>query len=496
MRELEVKLSVDEPFVTPPLVQAATGVAGMQELPALDLRATYHDTPDLRLARYGITLRYRSGEDAAGWTLKLPLASVHGLARDELNFQGGARRVPLPAQDLVTAFVRSARLEPVTRLRTRRRRWSLRDGDGSELAELVDDRVSVLQRNRVVARFRELEVEARSLGGRQLEEIARTLEQAGAAPTATPKAMRALGTRALAPPDIVPAKRIAPDEPAAFAVQAAIARSLERIIRNDPGTRLGDAEALHQMRVGTRRLRSDLRTFSSLVDPAWSASIVGEMKQLGGALGEVRDLDVIEHRLAANATGIQPALSELFAELEQRRERARETLLEVLRDRAYVELLDHLVEAAVAPPLAPAAWRPCGDVLPALASKATAKLIRAGGRLSADSSIDRYHRTRILAKRARYAAEAIAPALDADQGRAATRFAERAADVQDALGELQDAEVAGQTIRSFVAARPKDGSACFAAGRLAERQRQGAEKALKRFPKMWRRVRRAAWIPD
>ena len=86
MRELEVKLSVDDPFVTPPLAEAETGIAGMQELPALDLRATYYDTPDLRLARYGITLRYRSGEDKSVWTLKLPLGS---------HSRAGARRAQL-----------------------------------------------------------------------------------------------------------------------------------------------------------------------------------------------------------------------------------------------------------------------------------------------------------------------------------------------------------------------------------------------------------------
>ena len=59
---------------------------------------------------------------------------------------------PEQARELVTAFVRSGELRPVTRLRTRRKRWSLHSGDGDELAELVDDRVSVLQRNRIVFR--------------------------------------------------------------------------------------------------------------------------------------------------------------------------------------------------------------------------------------------------------------------------------------------------------------------------------------------------------
>ena len=75
MRELELKLSVDDPFVTPALRPEGVDVAGMEELPPLDLRATYYDTADLRLARHGITLRYRTGEgDAVRLDLKLPVA--------------------------------------------------------------------------------------------------------------------------------------------------------------------------------------------------------------------------------------------------------------------------------------------------------------------------------------------------------------------------------------------------------------------------------------
>ena len=46
-----------------------------------------------------------------------------------------------------------------------------------------------------------------------------------------------------------------------------IADSFEAIVHNDPGIRLGlDPENVHQARVATRRLRSDLRAFRSMLD--------------------------------------------------------------------------------------------------------------------------------------------------------------------------------------------------------------------------------------
>ena len=58
-------------------------------------------------------------------------------------------------------------------------------------------------------------------------------------------------------------------------MRAAIAAGVRRMILNDPRTRLGEVEPLHQMRVGTRRLRSDLRTFRPLLDRDWAESLRG-----------------------------------------------------------------------------------------------------------------------------------------------------------------------------------------------------------------------------
>ena len=268
MRELELKLSVEDPFVTPALRPDGVDVAGMEELPALDLRATYYDTSDLRLARNGVSLRYRTGEgELSGWSLKLPVTGEDASSRDELHFGGGAGRVPPGARDLVIPFARAAELGPVARLHTRRRRWCLRGADGKELAELVDDRVSVMKEGRVVERFRELEIESRAANRPVLDRIALALQKAGASPPRPlPKIVRALGARASLPPDVLAPARVSPRAPAAYAIQAALARGVQRVLANDPGSRLGEVEPVHQMRVGARRLRSDLRTFAPMVD--------------------------------------------------------------------------------------------------------------------------------------------------------------------------------------------------------------------------------------
>src|SRR5213079_3391342 len=110
MIERELKLSVPPRFHPPDLNGVLDGVAAVA-LEPLTLRATYYDTRDLRLIRWGCTLRYRSSE---GWTLKLPSRSGSELlARPELRFDGSPRQPPAPALELVRAYTRTEPLEVV-----------------------------------------------------------------------------------------------------------------------------------------------------------------------------------------------------------------------------------------------------------------------------------------------------------------------------------------------------------------------------------------------
>jgi inorganic triphosphatase YgiF len=195
MLEREVKLAVSPAFALPDLEDLAAAV----ETSPIDerrLETVYYDTPDLRLARWGANLRIRQGE---GWTLKLPSASEGpALTRRELEFPGDASQPPDAAVALVIAYVRRATLVPVASLSTLRRRVQLKNREGTLLAEVVDDDVSVIQGLRVQSRFREVEVELKDQSAeRLLDPILARLRGAGAADEdQASKLARALGARA------------------------------------------------------------------------------------------------------------------------------------------------------------------------------------------------------------------------------------------------------------------------------------------------------------
>jgi CHAD domain-containing protein len=113
------------------------------------------------------------------------------------------------------------------------------------------------------------------------------------------------------------------------------------------------------------------------------------------------------------------------------------------------------------------------------------KLRRAVTELDDDPPDAALHQIRIRAKRARYAAEAVAPAV----GRDAQRFAKRIADVQDLLGEHQDAVVAEEWLRAQLGPGV-NGAMLFVAGELAAIERAASKASRARWPKVWRRARR------
>jgi CHAD domain-containing protein len=267
---------------------------------------------------------------------------------------------------------------------------------------------------------------------------------------------------------------------------AGIARSVALIVTHDAGVRAGvDAEAVHQARVGTRRLRSDLRTFRSLLLPAWTASLREELSWLADALGRVRDADVLLERLEARVASLpeeeRASGESLVSRLRADRADARRHLLDVLDDQRYLDLLDRLVDAIRHPAVVDAAARPAADVLPGLAAQPWQHLRKAVRALGDDPPDEQLHEVRIRAKRARYAAEVAALVA----GKRARRFAKAVAGVQEVLGQLQDASVSEAWLRDAVADVPPTTAAV--ALRLAAEDRAEAERV--------RAVWRTAWEP-
>lgn len=483
--EREVKLAVWPGFALPDLADVGEGVV-VEDASEQRLDATYHDTRDLRLARWGITLRHRTGEGVDRWTLKLPASSKGSiLVRDEVDVPGSPRAVPREIRDHVVAWVRSADLEPVARLQTVRSRTVLCDADGKQLAEVVDDEVSVLDGRHVALRFREVEAELSGEAQESLlHEIVALLRAAGAgAPDPTPKVVRALGPRALSPPELV-VPSLDADASGADVLRAGIANAALRVLQHDAAVRLtDDAEAVHQARVGTRRLRSDLRTFAPLVDESWSESLRTELSWFAALLGAVRDSDVLLERLESDIAALPAPDARhgpvILASLHRQRENAREVLVEAMESERYVALLDRLVDAALDPKVLPKASRSASSTLPDLAAKpwrALAKVVRKAGKEPDDEVL---HAIRIRAKRARYAADVAALTI----GKPATRFAAAVAGVQEVLGDHQDACVRRAWLRETTSDLTPE--AALVAGQLVAGATAAADAARSAFPKAW-----------
>ncbi|WP_329151349.1 CYTH and CHAD domain-containing protein [Streptomyces sp. NBC_01456] len=542
VREIERKYEADRTTQLPDLT-GVDGVATVAEAGTEDLDAVYYDTAGLCLAAEGITLRRRTGGKDAGWHLKLPVAPG---VRDEV-------RAPLsdtpPAE--LTALLRSRLLDraliPVVRLRTHRTVRVLRDTGGAPLAEIAVDAVRArrvcapaggkkAKAAPAQARWHEIEVELAGDGGPGLlDAVGRKLAAAGVRPAASAsKLARALAETGQwyegaagpgAGPDERPTGNRAEGsgkskskskskgkvkgkakgkaavagkggDTAGDVVLRYVREQVRAIIELDPAVRRDLPDAVHRMRVATRRLRSAFRSYTKVLDRADTLPVGTELKWLAAELGVERDREVLTARLRAGLAGVPrelrlgPVDARLRIWTERRRAGARGQLLAVLDGPRYLALLKRLHALLEAPPLRPAAARPA----PEAAAKAVLKDYRRLARrmetaLTAPAGQARdeaLHGARKAAKRTRYAAEAARPAL----GRPAKKFARRIKRVQQLLGDHQDSVVARATLRELATQAQQAGEGGFAFGLLHGREEALAADRERRLPRVWKKAAR------
>ena len=502
MLEIERKFRVHALYRLPEIRLSSD--CGLGPAQSVELSAVYFDTADLRLARCGITLRRRTGGSDEGWHLKLPVGPE---ARQELSLpldRGDVAQPPQELTDLVLALTRHKPLEIVAHLHTERTMYPVAGASGSVVAALTDDSVSVLDGDRLVARFRELEVElvaAESADGSDaLEEISRALESSGAVRGGSrSKLARALGPQASEPPDLVAPPEAKKSDPARLAVQAHLARHAAALLRNDRGVRQDAEDSVHQMRVAARRLRSGLKVFEPLLDATVTRPIREELAWLAGVLGEVRDREVLRDRLLrdlevlatdphlnVDAAATRRLIKSSFA---KGMAGARTEVLVALGSSRYLDLLDQLIDLCSAPSTNEAAEAACSDVLPSLVEGAWRRLARDAERLYRHGPDQEWHRTRIAAKRARYACEAVEPVF----GKPARRLAERCEVITELLGEHQDAALAAETARSLSERKQLAASTAFVLGLLCADQRSAVDATRVEFEASWPAVSRRRW---
>jgi CHAD domain-containing protein len=486
-REIERKFSAD-PGVPLPDLSGVGRVVTVTDPVKTDLEAAYFDTADLRLAAHGITLRRRTGGEDPGWHLKLPAGADE---RTEIRRPLGraARTVPGELMREILAVVRDRELVPVATVRTTRDVRRLLDAGGNDLAVVADDTVHAERLAGGPAEpstWREVEVELTGGDRALLDAVSARLEAAGLSRSAAAsKLQRVLG-------DLAPRQAGRPAlsrcSRAGDVVLVYLRDQVEALVSWDLGVRGDVPDAVHQMRVATRRLRSALATHRPLLDRERTDPVRDELKWLGSMLGSARDTEVLQVRLRDLAAAqspeliLGPVLRRIDLEMDERHRAARNCLVEALDGKRYFRLLDALDDLTADPPFAARAGQRGDRVLPRLVARACRRLDRTAK--AADETTtpgDRdhlLHEVRKAAKNARYAAESVAPVC----GRPAARLAKRMEAVQDVLGENQDSVAARQVLREIGVVAHQAGENAFTFGLLygLERSRgEGAQRAYR-----------------
>ncbi|GMU39620.1 MAG: hypothetical protein AMXMBFR23_04860 [Chloroflexota bacterium] len=462
----------------------------------------YLDTADWRVHRAGFTLRRRAKGDRYEATLK-SLDRGHGdlSARREVTealdgpeILGGDGEVATRVRTIAAAEP----LAPLVEVRTRRRPVAvLRHGHAVASVDL--DETALLHDGAVAGTLRRVEVEVIEPAiERELAGFVKTLARdCGLTPATTSKFEAALAAASLSP-------RAALDfgstvlDPSAGAAEYGfvwLRRHWAEFLHHEPGTRLGeDIEALHQMRVATRRLRATIALFRAVL-PARLETLRDELQWAGHELGAVRDLDVqIEGMQALQAAAPEEeayALAPLVAILEEQRVEERARLIELLDSARYATMVAAMSAALrEGPPPAIPPTEVRGFAAPILTRRVRA-VRRDGGRLTPGSPPVEFHALRIRGKRLRYSLELFGDLY----GRPAQRMTESVKRLQDLLGEHQDADVMIEwlraTVRTHTDRLPPE--TLVAVGELIARQREIMAARRAAFRPVFREVAGPRW---
>jgi CHAD domain-containing protein len=206
----------------------------------------------------------------------------------------------------------------------------------------------------------------------------------------------------------------------------------------------GDAEALHDFRVAVRRLRSTVRAWAPALEGTLRDKDVRRLRAIARATGPARDAEVLGGWLAHARSELDaryhPAADWMAVRIagHHAESHAREAAAAAARLR---EIHPALARRLATAPEAPPGVDAFGSALAALVRAHARSLRDALGRVSGPDAVAPAHRARIAAKRLRYLLEPLRGLPVAD----ATPAVKGLKALQDLLGELHDAHVAGQS---------------------------------------------------
>jgi inorganic triphosphatase YgiF len=424
--------------------------------------SVYFDTEDEALRRAGLTLRVRAKDGRFLQTVKSQTAAGGLFDRGEWEREIDSEAPDVNLLNDVPAAPRLDRkgvrgaIRPLFKTAVDRSVW--RFADGRDEVELVLDQGEIIA-SEARAPIMEIELESMNGSSGRLFEIARDLNRLAPLRLGV-LAKSERGFRLLDGSKDGVAKAgpvaLSRDMTSAEGFQAIVFACIRHLRLNEPhftGGREGDA--LHQVRVALRRLRSAMSLFRPVIAGDDLVSLGGELRWITSELGPARDLDVFVQR------HIDPAKAspELWSQLSERRERAFDEAIAALDSHRFRTLMFSLVEWIVTGDWlrSGAAQRPLGDFAEEALERLWRKFSRRGRHLAALGDEER-HELRIVAKKLRYATEFLAALYDDPKKRRARHasFVKALEDVQEKLGTLNDLVIAGGLSRKMAEGLSED----------------------------------------
>jgi len=505
--------------------------AGVAVVPgrASELADVYYDTQDWRLYRAGYAMRIRNTDgQSAEATMKALSPAEGGLRRrreisEPIEGVETLKGIPGPVGDRVRRLAGTADLCPLFEVRTHRRTYALRTGtpssgqivedgsgnirrqnseqDATVVAEIALDESEIFANGGASTNLSRMEGEVGSDaaihdGVRDFVQVLREALKLRA--TRRSKFRTGLSVAGLSPavaPDLGPTK-IDATLTAGEVAFAILRRHFGAMVAHEPGVRLGeDPEELHDMRVATRRLRAALKLYSDVL-PKRSEPYERDLRWVGGALGEVRDLDVHLQRLCEEASRNGEVLEEVVSLLRERRIEARRRMLEGLDSNRYERLIASF-SATLRRGRSPSPTAPILEAAPELVRDRYKKVRKSANTLSEDSPPEHFHDLRKKGKRLRYALEP----LQEIYGKQAKKMVKLLKNMQDDLGDHQDLNVAAGLMEELGAAGDRPPQDAFTMGSMAERYGREASELRADFlgskplrslkdGKEWKKVRK------
>jgi triphosphatase len=448
-RELELKLEFDP--ADRGKIEAHPLLAATQPERQI-LISVYYDTGDLDLQKARVALRGRKLGTRYVQAIKAMNGTAQLFERPEWEHEVSGRDPDLSLatntalEPLLTETVRAA-LQPLFRTRIERTVYRL-PSNGSVVEVALDDgEIEAAERWSPV---HELELELKQGSPKELFRLARRLAAALplrlAVKTKAERGYELAGGAALTAEK---AERLELDASTTcqHAFRAIGENCLRQIVVNEPGMCAGEAEALHQMRVGLRRLRAAIAVFAKVVADSEQDRIKGELKWITTELGPARDLDVfaadvlkppgknqVETASLAESRrvfALNRAKAYAAAVGSVRSDRFRNVLLDIAE---WIEVGPWTVDVARAARRARPVTKHAAEWL-----ARTRKRVRNKGASLRELDIAERHKLRIKAKNLRYAIEFFAGVFPGDQT-AKRREAALASlkELQDSLGGLND----------------------------------------------------------